>query len=596
MVEMTDAQFAAFLQTVTTAAASAAQAAVAALPAAAAATPAPARRRIRVAEPSKWSGRRPEKGEKDPLDPVDWKLSVERYMRATNDDYLDDNERVAAITSYLEGDAQFWARPINSKDPECLITIGSGKAIPAWSTPEAFWAFFDAEWTSHDSVERAESDIRSLYQKEGEDIAGYTARMRSAFLRAQWNTAHPAVWWVYRTHLSRPIQANYLLVNGAEREASLEESIAAARTVETHLANQPRERRAAPPSAPSSSSRPQTFSTRPKPSVSAAAAPVDGKTIQCGKCGLHGHATDVCKSKYSAAEWAAMTPDQRTAHTTARKLAKQAGVSASKGKGKEPFPPQPAESDSDSDQANAAALRRRRTKTRTSSRSSGPSALDWRQVQGKRSLSEPSTVSDTVPSVEPKPLSQAEAKAARRKASLEAEARRKQQLQDAKELEASRQKRMEAFYKKTAPSSSPTASSSSAKSDTPLTRVATTPPAASVPAPASEPASSSQSRWLAAAMTAPSLKERLAELEHLQDPFPGMSYPEDTEVYGYAGGGYGSDADVVSLYSEDGKLPPLSKFNWAADVEADMALRAASGSGEEGTGRGGASGSRRPLN
>jgi hypothetical protein len=141
--------------------------------------------RRHIAKPSTWNA--------VDGDPADWKLEVETFMRATNTDYTDDNERIATILSYLADDARLWARPILKKDPECMVTI---KDVPvaAWDSVEAFWAFFDAEWTSCNTVERAEADIIHLYQKDDERVVSYVARMRSAFLQAKWSINHPAVW------------------------------------------------------------------------------------------------------------------------------------------------------------------------------------------------------------------------------------------------------------------------------------------------------------------------------------------------------------------------------------------------------------------
>jgi hypothetical protein len=114
------------------------------------ATQKPSSRR-HIAKPSTWNA----------IDgnPADWKLEVETFMRATDDD-----ERIATILSYLADDARLWARPILKKDPECMVTI---KDVPvaAWDSVEAFWAFFDTEWTSRDTVERAEADIIRLTRR-----------------------------------------------------------------------------------------------------------------------------------------------------------------------------------------------------------------------------------------------------------------------------------------------------------------------------------------------------------------------------------------------------------------------------------------------
>jgi hypothetical protein len=100
--------------------------------------------RRHIAKPSTWNA--------IDGDPADWKLEVETFMRATDANYADDDEHIATILLYLANDARLWARPILKKDPECMVTI---KDIPvaAWDSVEAFWAFFDAEWTSQDTVE-----------------------------------------------------------------------------------------------------------------------------------------------------------------------------------------------------------------------------------------------------------------------------------------------------------------------------------------------------------------------------------------------------------------------------------------------------------
>jgi hypothetical protein len=85
-------------------------------------------------------------------DPANWKLEVETFMRATDADYTNDDERIAMILSYLADDARLWARPILKRDPECLVTI-ENVTIQAWYSIEAFWVFFDTEWTSCDTVE-----------------------------------------------------------------------------------------------------------------------------------------------------------------------------------------------------------------------------------------------------------------------------------------------------------------------------------------------------------------------------------------------------------------------------------------------------------
>jgi hypothetical protein len=109
-------------------------------------------------------------------DPADWKLEVETFMRTTNTDYADNDECITTILLYLADDARLWARPILKKDPECVVTI-ENVPVAAWESVEAFWAFFEAEWTSQDTVERAEADIVRLYQKDDKRIVSYVTRM-----------------------------------------------------------------------------------------------------------------------------------------------------------------------------------------------------------------------------------------------------------------------------------------------------------------------------------------------------------------------------------------------------------------------------------
>jgi hypothetical protein len=65
-------------------------------------------------------------------DPANWKLEVETFMCATDND-----ECIATILSYLADDARLWARPILKKDPECVVTI-KDVPIAAWDSVEAF--------------------------------------------------------------------------------------------------------------------------------------------------------------------------------------------------------------------------------------------------------------------------------------------------------------------------------------------------------------------------------------------------------------------------------------------------------------------------
>jgi hypothetical protein len=162
--------------------------------------------RRHIAKPSTWNT--------VDGDPANWKLEVETFMHATDADYTNDDERIATILSYLADDARLWARPILKKDPECVVMI-KNVPVAAWDSVEAFWAFFKAEWTLQDTVERAEADIVHLYQKDDERIVSYVARMRSAFLRAKWSINHPAVWWVLRSHFNRSVKQNWVLLNGA---------------------------------------------------------------------------------------------------------------------------------------------------------------------------------------------------------------------------------------------------------------------------------------------------------------------------------------------------------------------------------------------
>jgi hypothetical protein len=100
--------------------------------------------RRHIAKPSTWNT----------VDgnPASWKLEVETFMHATDANYADDDERIATILLYLADDARLWARPILKKDPECVVTI-ENVPVAAWDSIEAFWAFFDAEWTSRNTVE-----------------------------------------------------------------------------------------------------------------------------------------------------------------------------------------------------------------------------------------------------------------------------------------------------------------------------------------------------------------------------------------------------------------------------------------------------------
>jgi hypothetical protein len=100
--------------------------------------------RRHIAKPSTWNAVNG--------NPADWKLEVETFMRATDADYANDDERIATILPYLANDARLWARPILRKDPECVVTI-KDVPITTWDSVEAFWAFFNAEWTSRDTVE-----------------------------------------------------------------------------------------------------------------------------------------------------------------------------------------------------------------------------------------------------------------------------------------------------------------------------------------------------------------------------------------------------------------------------------------------------------
>jgi hypothetical protein len=93
--------------------------------------------RRHIAKPSTWNT--------IDGDPADWKLEVETFMCTTDSDYVDDDERIATILLYLADDMRLWARPILKKDPECMVTI---KDVPVVA-----WNFFNAEWTSRDTVE-----------------------------------------------------------------------------------------------------------------------------------------------------------------------------------------------------------------------------------------------------------------------------------------------------------------------------------------------------------------------------------------------------------------------------------------------------------
>jgi hypothetical protein len=223
--------------------------------------------------------------------------------------------------------------------------------------------------------------------------------MRLAFLRAKWSISHPAVWWVLHTHFNKNLKQHWVLCNGADHEDSFDKVVKNASDVEIYLAAQPKEHTKAAPSH-------QTHQQASKPRASA--APVTGTQPggkNCEHCGNKGHATSICRAKYSVDEWKGLSQAQCDAHVREHKE-QRAKASVSQISGKQTIAPQPADSDSESDQANVNAVTSRLQKGKgrasaapmSKSLSPPPSEAEWKMAKSWSSCSNKSLLANDPPS------------------------------------------------------------------------------------------------------------------------------------------------------------------------------------------------------
>jgi hypothetical protein len=153
--------------------------------------------------------------------------------------------------------------------------------------------------------------------------------------------------------------------------------------VEIYLVAQPKE-------CTKASSSHQTHQQASKPRASA--APVTGTQPggkNCERCGNKGHATSICRAKYSIDEWKGLSQAQCDVHVKECKE-QRAKASVSQIGGKQTIVPQPADSDSESNQANINAVtsRLQKGKGRASaapmSKSSSPPPKQSRMEDGQK--------------------------------------------------------------------------------------------------------------------------------------------------------------------------------------------------------------------